>query len=258
MIEMSRQATAGIGLSELGKLLGQDYDRRENSMESPHYTSLGIADPLYMNLNDLARSNGPFTILPTPLLCLHYNPHDGFLYTLYDGLITYDGRYCEALTSQHASPRSLAQQSQNFTADGRIYPCSYGVQSDLRFTIRESRISIILLATLKIQGRQVMLGLSNILHGMLGMMHAEPCEHPPLSDLDISLHDKVVLASVEAPRTGASSKVSIVQTANDSAAQILACEMGRPSNLALLQRYCCLNCAVRQAEKERVYQVIVS
>ena len=153
--------------------------------------------------------------------------------------------------------RESAKEDQRHNVDRRIFPCSNGTHSKLTLTVRELSDRLILRTSIVVQGHLVELNLRSVLYGAMGLIDADPCEHPASSDLSSAWHGIVVMTNIEAPRTE-KARISIVQTAGDPTAQLLACQADAFNSAALMQRRCCLNCAVAQAEEKRTFQIIVA
>ena len=250
-----------IALDELSKRLCVDLYGHSSWMGSVHFTSLTIvgspSGPRNQYKNQLAWSNGFSTIIPSPLSQLRYDPQQGYAYYLFDGQLVFDGRYYMNLVSDVRSGRGKTTKSPHHNSEGRIFPCSNGTHSKMSLTVLETNNRLILRSSIVVQGHLIDLDLVSVLEGAMGLTYANPCEHPASSDLSSIWHDKVLITDIESPRTE-EPKISIVQTAGDPTAQLLACERGYPNSLALLQRGCCLNCAVAQAFSEEIFQVIVA
>ena len=116
------------------------------------------------------------------------------------------------------------------------------------------RNSLELRATVLCQGHSLHLDLARIIRSSMGLSDAHTCEYDWSAELDATLCDDVLTTSIAMPQARGS-KVAIVQTKDNATAQLLACGNGK---IPILQRKCCLNCAVLQAKAEGVKQIIVA
>jgi hypothetical protein len=203
---------------------------------------------------DLASSNRSSTLCHASLLQIERRLGEGVAYELREGQILVNDRYYLRLRSVDARQRPCASNSL-FNFNGKIIPSSSGEHSDLFFSIRESVDAAKLRTTAICQGHNLHLNLTRIIVSSLFVQVADPCDHDPGSTLDEAHSRDVFTTSIVAPRVENDTKtVAITQTKGNPIAQLLACE---GSTGAILQRGCCLNCAVEQARAERVGQIIV-
>lgn len=207
-----------------------------------------------LDTSNLASSNRSSTLCHASLLQIERRLGEGVAYELREGQILVNDRYYLRLRSVGAKQRPCASNSL-FNFKGKITPSSSGEHSDLVFTIRESVEAAELRTTAICQGHSLHLSLTLIIISSLCLQVADPCDHDPGSTLDEVHSRDVFTTSIVAPRVENDTKtVAITQTKGNPIAQLLACE---GSAGAILQRGCCLNCAVEQARAERVGQIIV-
>jgi hypothetical protein len=242
-----------IGISEINKVVTEKPGISFLSCNDIHRKLMGMGVCRGVANNELAFSNGSSTIFPASLLQLQADIDRGHRYNLCDGQLLIKGRYYASLRSVPAKRRSIAQKSL-FNYKDRIRPSSSGEHSRISFTVRESLEFLEFRTTVLCQGHSLHLDLARIIHSSMGLSDAHACEHDWSADLDATLCDDVLTTSIAMPQARGS-KVAIVQTKDNATAQLLACENGK---ISILQRKCCLNCAVLQAKAEGVKQIIVA
>lgn len=206
----------------------------------------------YGYTNVLALSNSSSTMCPASLLQLKRGLDEGIQYELRDGKILVDGRHYGQLRSVRVKGRPRSNKSL-YQRKGHITPTSVGEHSSLVFTVRESLDWLELRTTAICNGQSLHLNLTDSITSSLVVQIAAPCEHSPGCALDEAYCKDVFTTSVAAP-LASSKKIAITQTRDNPVAQLLACGSGI---MPLLQRDCCLNCAVKQAKEEGISQIIV-
>jgi len=204
-------------------------------------------------IDDLAFSDGSCTIFPAALLRLQTDIDRGYRYNLCDGKLLIKGRYYASLRSIPARDRPAAQTSL-FNYKGRIKPSSIGEHSRVSLTVREALEHLELRTTVLSQGHSIHLDLVRIIRSSMGLSDCSPCEHDLSAELDATLQNDVLTTSIAMPHAKGQ-KIAIVQTKDNATAQLLACGNGKTM---ILQRKCCLSCAVAQAKAGRFEQIIVA
>jgi hypothetical protein len=234
-------------------LFGTIEHRIHGSASDIHSILMGLAGPLtYTFHTDLAWSNHSSTMCPASLLRLKRGLDEGVQYELRDGQILVDGRYYTRLSCVSVKARPMSNKSL-YQGRGKLTPTSLGEHSNLIFTVQESLRCLELRTTAMFNGQSLHLDLADIIISSLEAQVAAPCEHDHDSALDEAYCKDVITTSVVSPLAEAG-KVAITQTRGNPVAQLLACEA---NNMSLLQRDCCLNCAVKQAMEEGINQIIV-
>jgi hypothetical protein len=218
-----------------------------------HKSLMRLVGPLTYTIHtDLAWSNRSSTMCPASLLRLKRGLDEGVQYELRDGQILVDGRYYTRLRFVSAKARPMSSKSL-YQGRGKLTPTSLGEHSNLIFTVQESLHCLELRTTAMFNGQSLHLNLAEIIISSLVAQFAAPCEHDHDSALDEAYCIDVITTSVVSPLAEAG-KVAITQTRGNPVAQLLACGA---KNVSLLQRDCCLNCAVKQAMEEKFSQIIV-
>ena len=216
--------------------------------------SMELGGHIDVDKNDkLALSNGSSTILPASLLNLQTDTDRGYRFNLYDGQLLIKGRYHERLQSAVAKVRPTAQKSL-LNYKGRIKPSSSGEHSLVSCTVRETLGYLELRTTVLIKGHSIHLDLTGVIRSSMGLNDSHVCEHDPSAEMETALRDEVLTTSIAIP-FAEGHKITIVQTKDNPTAQLLACEAGKR---AMLQRRCCLDCAVSQAKAQGIEQIIVA
>lgn len=272
LVVADENATVAFSLDERCSLEGGVFDYDDPMLEelvlhdgprSLHSGILSLTDTVGSE-NDIARSNGFSTIYPARLTRLWASRNDGIRYRLRDGQIIINGRYYRTLRSLNAPKRPSASLPSRPYA--QILPRSDGVHSRLDLSVQESLVHeslrfgnsdcLNLRTKFEFQGRSMHVDFGLCLASAMRIMMATPCTHNPSEGLDPNLNGDVVTTSVAAPNAGTSGKIAIVQTKGNEEAQLLACDV-YASKPTLLQKYCCLSCAVKEAKAKGFGKVIV-
>jgi len=200
----------------------------------------------------IALSSMASTIYPGPLRILQVSTVTGAHYDLVEGALVLEGRYHTRLACAIVSVRPISKKSLR-TPSQRIVPSSAGAHSDLEITLRECLDFLELRCTARVGGVNVHLDLGRVICASLGLETTEPCEHPAITPLEFRYEPQIMTTSVVSP-CALGKKVALAQTENNSTAQLLCCEFGVR---VMLQKDCCLNCALLQA-KERDCGMIIT
>lgn len=204
---------------------------------------------------DLAVCDNSSTIVPAPLINLKNDAEYGYLFWLLDGQIIRKDRAYTMLTAEWFGYGRETSHSNRCSDTKALIPNSSGEHSDLRFAIVEDVDSLDIKTDIIGSGKMVKLDWHEAIIGSMALTDGSPCLHPLLAPLEDGFADEVWEASVLAPQAP-SDKIAIVQTRQNPTAQFLACcYMG---GTALLQRSCCLNCAVREAKQLNLRRIIVA
>lgn len=202
----------------------------------------------------LARCNGASTILPAPLLDLHVNLEQGYRYKLFDGQLLIKGRYHRDLKAVPVRSRSQATTSLTAREDG-IRPSSIGEHDQLSFTLREGLSCLELRTSILVRGQSVHVDIGNIMLGAMGLENAPACDHDILDMFSFTFEPNALVTSIATIKTEGRGGIAIVQTMGNPTAQFLACDKGFRS---VLQRRCCIDCAVQHARKRMARQIVVA
>jgi hypothetical protein len=131
-------------------------------------------------------------------------------------------------------------------------PSSLGEHSNLIFTIGESMNCAEVRTPVICQSLD--LDLADIINSSLWVQETDHCQHDPDCELEAKYLKDVFTTSIVAPQAHRR-MIAITQTKSNPVAQLLACGNDEWS---LLQRDCCLNCAVEQANEQGIRQIIVA
>ncbi|KAK7218477.1 hypothetical protein V2G26_006480 [Clonostachys chloroleuca] len=193
----------------------------------------------------LGRSSGACTIYPTNLETLKVDPDRSFTFEIHDGVLVYENRYHQCLTSDPAS-RPLARVSPASDLS-HIIPSSHGEHSSVGFTLREGYKKLILSTTIHGLGRSSRIDLETVIAGSMWLERTHHCGHrldsPLVYSKTSTFIDNLVVTDVMNPK--ARSALSLVMVRSNSLAQFLCCEVDFS---CLLIKGTCLNCAIEQAD----------
>jgi hypothetical protein len=185
------------------------------------------------------------SLLREPVLDLE----GGIRFELVEGQVQHRGRsYLSISSGISASKTRPALESLYTSESGGVKPTSCGVHSYLEFSLQPigsdfKGSELQLRTTARFSGKIVQINLGCAILGAYGVRQAQPCEHPRDSPLSSDLAECVITTSFAAP-VAKDKRMSIVQTAGNPTAQLLACQAGVN---AILQKWSCLNCAYREA-----------
>ncbi|KAL8789468.1 MAG: hypothetical protein Q9195_006793 [Heterodermia aff. obscurata] len=189
----------------------------------------------------IASSHHSCTMYPAVLETLSIPTSRSVIFKLVDGQIVFTGRYYNSLTVDSVPLR--AQAKEPLTA-GDIRPSHIGVEpKDPLVSIREDFRGLTLLCSIQYAGNIVKLDLHRVIVGYMAMRWAAPCSHPADDCLDTSKY-KAIATSVASP--AAENAIGVAMTRWNPVAQFLCCDSGE--HHAVLQRDCCLNCALKGIE----------
>ena len=203
----------------------------------------------------LAWYNMSGTIFPATLLDLTIRMDRGSLFLLVDGRIIMNNHYHDQINPSKVTTgrKHVSDQSENVPRT-EVIPCAAGVHSDLQISFLVCSGYLEMRAQLFASGQAINLDWQEILVACMGVVDGTPCEHPPLASVHSDKLGKICETSVAAP-AAPSEKVAIVQTYRNAVAQLVAC---LPRRNALLQRRCCLNCAIDEALSLELTMIIVA
>ena len=192
-------------------------------------------------LSSIALSLGSCTIYPAVLESLSVPTSRSVIFRLVDGHIVFAGHYYWTLLALRHTSRLPAKRS---LTTGDIRPSHIGVEPNfLQVTVRESLESLTVLCRVQYAGNIKDVDLIRAIHGYMVMKWANPCDHPVDDFLNTSKY-KAMATSVAWP--AAENAIGVAMTRWNPAAQFLCCE--NENHLAVLQKDCCLNCALKDIE----------
>lgn len=201
----------------------------------------------------LASSNEMSTLFPSILTELCMNHDYGFHFKLVDGQIIMKHQYYRGIVSTNTPGRRRHKPSKQ-PPDDLLVPSSAGEHVDVHFAVLENADSLTLRTAVVMQGRSININMHDIVVGSMGAVLSTACDHHAGARLKPPLLDKVCTTTVAEP-LAPRGKMAIVQTKGNAQAQLLAC---CEETNALVQRDCCLHCAVREAMKMKLQQVVVA
>ena len=201
----------------------------------------------------LAASNGSSTLFPVRVQTMQADFETGYRFRFVSGQILFKSHYYSEIRPVQTHPRKLPVQYLQSTTG--IFPSNEGEHDTLSFAYHEQPSALELNCTITIKGRNIGVNIYAVLTASMGLEEADWCDHD--LPIDVKLDEHLVKyvwpLSVAAP--DAKNAISIVQTLRNPVAQLLACT---PGQRALVQRDCCISCAVRQAQREGFQKVIVA
>lgn len=184
----------------------------------------------------LALSSDSCTIYPTILQTLSVPSHQFVTFTLVEGQLVYERRYHRYLRAKPARARPKATTALH---KDTITPSHIGVHvGSPSLTIREGFDFLEIICTFRFAGNDIKVNLEAVIWGYIGMRWADMCSHPVTDCMDLSKYASIP-TSVASP--SAVRRLGVAMTRWSPVAQFLCCENGYQ---AVLQRNCCLNCAL--------------
>ncbi|KAM5461060.1 hypothetical protein MferCBS49748_007429 [Microsporum ferrugineum] len=174
---------------------------------------------------------------------------NGAYYEVVDGVLHFNGQnqdmLCGAPAAQRNKPGVFEPQ---YSTRDKIVPSGAGEHSELSLTLREVSNYLELRFVAVVAKTNVPIDLEDVILSSYFVKQANPCEHPssaPFKHGWINTTTTSVAASITTiPSWYAGALVS-----RNKPAQLLCCMSQRK---ILLQRDCCLTCALVQANKEGV------
>ena len=195
------------------------------------------------------------TVFPAALIDMSINVDRCPLFMIVDGHIIMTNHYYDQINPGKSTGRDRITPYQSRDAPKTdMIPCAAGVHSDMQFTFVESSYELELRAQLFASGQSIRLNWREVLIASMGVVDGTPCDHPPLAPVNSNKLDKIWETSAIAP-LAPGEKVGVVQTYRSPLAQLVAC---CPGHNALLQRRCCLNCAIEEALGLELKMIIVA
>lgn len=200
---------------------------------------MGVVAPAGCEESDrMALSSDSGTIYPAILSTLSVPVSQGVIFNLVEGQLVYEGRYHRNLRAKAARPRSRATrslQTNNFT------PSHIGVHvGSPLVSIREGFESLEVACHFQYGGSDVEVNLKSVILGYIGMRWSTECPHQVTDHLRLPSVHKAYATSVASP--SGDGAIGVAMTRWNPTAQLLCCEFGYQ---AVLQRFCCLNCALQ-------------
>lgn len=198
----------------------------------------------------IGTGTGACTIFPTTLISPRLPETPNVEYILTEGCFQY-GSTCYttviALEGDGSDGAAPALPPTDIIPPATpLTPSGIGAHECLTLSLRRTADHLLLRTAIQGAGRTVEVSFWNVQLGFLGLAYAAACEHDWKAELNREARLGVVTTSVLAPvahRDG-NKVVSVAMTSFAPEAQFLCCR--QPP--ALLQRECCLECAVRQAK----------
>ncbi|KAM5448126.1 hypothetical protein McanMca71_004234 [Microsporum canis] len=193
------------------------------------------------------------TIYPNRLQIMALDLENGAYYEVVDGVLRFNGRNHNMLCSGPAAQRNEPEvfEPQYSTRD-KIVPSSAGEHSELSLTLREVSNYLQLRCVVVVAKTNVPIDLEDVILSSYFVKQANPCEHPSSAPFKHGWINAIT-TSVAAPITTIPSWYAVALVLRNKPAQLLCCMSQRK---ILLQRDCCLTCALVQANKEGVSIVL--
>ena len=156
-------------------------------------------------------------------------------FKLVEGRIVHGGQYYDDLCAKFAKCRPKAKTS---LLNRGIRPSHLGTPTEKLVTIWEGFNYLEVKCSLQFAGNYIDVDLKAVILGYIGMIWASECSHPASDCLRFS-KSEAISTSVAAP--SGQDVMGVAMVRYDAVAQFLCCENGYQ---AVLQKDCCLNCAL--------------
>ena len=202
--------------------------------------------------DSIIASSGTSTIYPAILETLEVPSQQSVTWKLVEGHIIHEQRYYRDVHAVTASKRPKAIRS----LMDEIRSSHIGVQTGRpTITIREGYNSLDMLCTIQYDRREINLDLMEIITSYMGMHWTTVCPHSTTKPLSPG-SKPCIATSVAAPSAARTNRkrVGVVMTHRNPMAQFLSCGYGYQ---AVLQRECCLDCAVEATDDTYESVIIV-
>ena len=184
--------------------------------------------------SEIMQSSDSCTLYPTVLSTLELPASQHIRFSLVEGRVVHEGRYHRHVLAAGDTARPTAKESLMET----VTPSNVGVYSgNPLVTIYEGFNMLELSCSVQYARNEVKLNLKAVLLGYIALQWSTTCNHRVTDHLDPK--HKAIATPVSSP--AADGRPGVVMTRWNPVAQFLSCDYGY--NI-ILQRDCCLNCAV--------------
>ncbi|KAM5465578.1 hypothetical protein MauCBS54593_006353 [Microsporum audouinii] len=201
------------------------------------------------DINSILGISTSCTIYPNRLRIMALNLENGAYYEVVDGVLHFNGQnqdmLCGAPAAQRNKPGVFEPQ---YSTRDKIVPSSAGEHSEVSLTLREVSNYLELRFVAVVAKTNVPIDLEDVILSSYFVKQANPCEHPSSAPFKHGCINTTT-TSVAAPITTIPSWYAAALVSRNKPAQLLCCMSQRK---ILLQRDCCLTCALVQANKESV------
>ena len=245
-IELGQNATASIALSsqETDLLVREVFTQQSSksiTIQTLYDAIMQSSNCFRVSPDSIALSHGFCTIYSAVLETLSVATSRSVIFRLVDGRIVFSGQYHRTVLAYRITNRILAKHS---LTTGGIRPSHIGVEPNfLQVTVRESLKSLTVLCRVQYAGNIKNFDLIKAIHEYMIMTWANPCNHS-VDDCLNTFKYKAMATSVVCP--AAENAIEVAMTRWNPVVQFLCCENENYS--AVLQRDCCLNCALKDIE----------
>ena len=219
------------------------------------YRSIMWRNDYGRNLPMLAKELESSMIFPASLVDAALKLDKLCLFMLVDGQILLNNRYHDEIrASDGISPERETHYQLKDTPKPGMIPCAASAHADLQFSFFEYWSYLELRADLFASGQVIRLNWHDIIIASMGIVDGSACDHHLMSQVQDEKLDKIWETSIITP-VAPDKKIAIVQTYKNPTAQLVACCLGVSP---LLQRLCCLNCAIDEALELNLKMIIVA
>ena len=234
------------------------YSRNTDDITKSHSRVTTRTADIYRNVLDLINAGGPCnvfassnscTLYPTVIETMKLPSHQQVKFTMLEGRIVHENRYHRSLDATPFQARPSAEHS----LMDRIVPSHIGGHAGSPLlTIRNNIDDLEMHMSVEYDKTEVKLDLRDVIQGYMGMVWSNPCTHPVNNPLDSSRH-AARATSVASP--AATGRLGVAMTRWNPTAQLLCCSFRYQ---AVLQKECCLDCAVGMLDEKSTGVIIVA